>query len=61
MAKELREEYGKTQVSFVVNADIKNASGACFLTLNRQIQNGKFKPVYKTEGKLKEGASTVWN
>ena len=40
MAKEMREEYGKTQVSFVVNADIKNANGACFLTLNRKLKNG---------------------
>jgi hypothetical protein len=25
MAKELREEFGKTQISFVVKADIKNS------------------------------------
>jgi|TARA_B110000285_G_scaffold226438_1_gene286195 hypothetical protein len=60
MAKEQRDDYGKNQASFVVKADIKNASGACFLTLNRKVAKG-FKPVYKTEGKLKEGAHTCWN
>ena len=56
MAKELREEFGKTQVSFIVKADIKNSSSSCFLTLNRKLPKGGFKPVYKTEGKLKEGS-----
>ena len=61
MAKELREEFGKTQVSFVVKADIKNSAGSCFLTLNRKLPKSGYKPVYKTEGKVKEGTDTSWN
>ena len=63
MAKELREEFGKTQVSFVVKADINkvDSGAACFLTLNRKLPKGGFKPVYKTEGKVKEGSHTNWN
>jgi len=61
MAKELREEFGKTQVSFTVKADITKSSSSCFLTLNRKLPKGDFKPVYKTEGKLREGDKTSWN
>ena len=53
VATEQKADHGKTQVSFVVKADINKADGACFLTLNRKLPKGGYKPVYKTEGKVK--------
>ena len=59
MAEELKKDYGKTQVSFSVSADVK-CSNLCFFTLNKKLKNGQFTPVAKSECKRKVNGLHQW-
>ena len=60
VGKEKKFDYGQIGCSFVMEAFL-DTDDYIFATINKPIGNGKYKPVFKSECKVKHEGSISWN